>query len=626
MEVARTSMIHFLWPFAVWYAAHQLNLRPRVSLPEISPTLRWTRKVGDASVFWVWGSRAFVRDTSVDKLSFRAIPCVFLGFPLDALGWQFYLPSSRRVLPSQDVTFDEPVPFYHLFPYHTAPLPPPPPLFLARGPPPVDPLSPQGPAPAGVSQVDPLPGIVPVKVAVDSVAARGAASGGATSGGAAFRGAEHASAERGGAESVGADSVGAEPGGIEPKGAEPGGTESEGAESGGAESGRRSYGSGNAGAGGSAAGGTGAGGTGATSLGGARTRGTGAAKAGGVGGAGAGDPGSLTPGAGGTGAGGAGAGGAGAGDPGAGGAGAEGTGAGGAGAGGTGAGDSGAGGPSTGGTGAGGGGVGGTGAGEPGARGAGAGVLELAVLVLEALCSGARFSFRRRHRLCRHLTRSFARVKRPPGSPPVIKARYIARGFSQRQGVDYFQTFSPTPKMTTFQVLLHVAAQRDYELHSLDFSKAFLQGSLHEEIWLRRPPGFTSSFPAGTQWSLRRPVYSLHQAPREWDDTLRTTLVALGFDPSTTDLSLFLRTDTLLPPLYVLVYVDALVFATADTEAMALVKSELQKRHTCTDLGELRSCLGLQITRDRARRTIALTQSHMVHQVLQRFGFRYSSP
>ncbi|CAI7928165.1 unnamed protein product [Closterium sp. NIES-54] len=134
-------------------------------------------------------------------------------------------------------------------------------------------------------------------------------------------------------------------------------------------------------------------------------------------------------------------------------------------------------------------------------------------------------------------------------------------------GVDFFQTFSPTPKMTTLRVLLHVAAQRDYELHSLDSSIAFLQVSLHEEIWLRRPPDFTGSFPA-----------------------------------------------------------DDLVFATADTEALAHVKSELQKRHTCTDLGELTSYLGLRITRDRAQRTITLTQSHMVHQVLQSSGFTYSSP
>ncbi|CAI7742898.1 unnamed protein product [Closterium sp. NIES-53] len=180
--------------------------------------------------------------------------------------------------------------------------------------------------------------------------------------------------------------------------------------------------------------------------------------------------------------------------------------------------------------------------------------------------------------------------------------------------------------MTTLRVLLHVAAQRDYELHSLDFSTAFLQGSLHEEIWLRRPPGFTGSFPAGTQWSLWRPVYGLRQAPREWHDTLRTTLAALGFAPSTADPSLFLRTDATLPPFYVLVYVDDLVFATADTEALAHMKSELQKRHTCTDLGELTSYLGLRITRDRAQRTITLTQSHMVQQVLQRFDFTYSSP
>ncbi|CAI7908830.1 unnamed protein product, partial [Closterium sp. NIES-54] len=101
MEVARTSMIHavaphFLSPFA--------------------------------------GSRAFVRDTSADKLSARAIPCVFLGFVPDAPGWQFYHPTSRRVLPSQGVTFDESVPFYRLFPYRTAPLPPPAALPRSRSP------------------------------------------------------------------------------------------------------------------------------------------------------------------------------------------------------------------------------------------------------------------------------------------------------------------------------------------------------------------------------------------------------------------------------------------------------------------------------------------------------------
>ncbi|CAI7906654.1 unnamed protein product [Closterium sp. NIES-54] len=231
MDVACMSMIHaaaphFLWPFAVQYAAHQLSLQPRVSVPETSPTLRWTGKVGDASVFRVWGSRAFVRHLSADKLSPRAVPCVFLGFPPDAPGWQFYHPTSRRVLSSQDVTFDESVPYYRLFPYRTAPLPTPP-LFLVPGPPPVDPLPPQGPAPSGVSQVD---AVEPVKVAVDSGAGSGGAEpGGAGSGGAEPGGAEPGGAESGGAEPGGAESEGAKPGGAEPGSAEPGGKEPGGA-------------------------------------------------------------------------------------------------------------------------------------------------------------------------------------------------------------------------------------------------------------------------------------------------------------------------------------------------------------------------------------------------------------
>ncbi|CAI7871218.1 unnamed protein product [Closterium sp. NIES-53] len=234
MDVTRTSMIHaaaphFLWPFAVQYAAHQLNLQPRVSVPETFPTLRWTGKVGDASVFQVWGSRAFVRDLSANKLSPRAVPCVFLGFPPDAPGWQFYHPTSHRVLSSQDVTFDESVPYYRLFPYRTAPLSPPP-LFLVSGPPPVDPIPPQGPARSGVSQVD---AVEPVEVAVDS----GAGSGGAEPGGAGSGGAAPGGAESGGAEPGGAESGGAEPGGAQSEGAEPGGAERGGAEPGGEEPG-----------------------------------------------------------------------------------------------------------------------------------------------------------------------------------------------------------------------------------------------------------------------------------------------------------------------------------------------------------------------------------------------------
>ncbi|CAI7851469.1 unnamed protein product [Closterium sp. NIES-53] len=821
MEVARTSMIdaaapHFPWPFAVRYAAHQLNLWLRVSLPETSPTLRWTGKVSYASVFRIWGSRAFVRDTSADKLSSRAIPNVFLGFPLDVPGWRAWVLPPHLALP---------------------------PL--------VDPLPPKGPAPSGVSQVDLLPLAESVEVTVDSGAARGGVARGGASRCAASRGVEPAGAEPWGAEPEGAEPGGAEVaelGGAETEGAEHGGAGSEGAESEGAEprasltaaaarvfswrtrvrSGAagargtttRGIGAGGAGANsprgaGVTAGAGGTGGVGAAAPGGARTKVIGAARAGGVRGTGAGDHG-----AGGAGAEGAGAEGTGVGDLGARGVGGEGGGAGGTGARGAGAGGAGAGRAGAGGAGAGGTRAGGAGAGDPGAGGAGAGGAgaggtgaggtvqwrpflvpppsslsppswSFAIFLLQPdspvpapfpyaeqtdslierrepesrpsspVRTGCRAPHPRpppvpgthimtlrlsslplRVSLPSHLASSLAdgpdpesdKVRAasttftsllatavtdpsfestaasalvaelcdcPPSvggecalgtdvledrqeefeclaaAVPHLVAMLLApegdldapdiptpRSYTEAitgpysskcqiamdvemaswkssgtyvdavpppganivDGMWIFRNFSSTPKMTTLRVLLHVAAQRDYELHSLDFSTAFLQGSLHEEIWLRRPPGFTRSFPTGTQWSPQRPVYGIHQVPREWHDTLRTTLAALGFAPSTADPSLFLRTDTLLPPFYILMYVDDLVFATTDTEALALVKSELQKRHTCNDLGELRSYLGLQITRDRARCTITLIQSHMVHQVLQRFSFWYSSP
>ncbi|CAI7838251.1 unnamed protein product [Closterium sp. NIES-53] len=100
------------------------------------------------------------------------------------------------------------------------------------------------------------------------------------------------------------------------------------------------------------------------------------------------------------------------------------------------------------------------------------------------------------------------------------------------------------------------------------------------------------------------------------------TLVELDFFPSSADPSLFVRCGS--TPFFVLVYVDDLVFTTPDRRALAFVKEELQRRHTCTDLGELQRYLGVQITRDRAARTITLTQSHMVEQIITRFCFPLS--
>ncbi|CAI7814411.1 unnamed protein product [Closterium sp. NIES-53] len=702
MEVARASMIHaaaphFLWPLAVRYVAHQLNLWPCVSLPETSLTLRWTGEVGDASVF------------------------------------RFYHPTSHRVFPSQDVTFDESAPIYSLFPYHSAP-PPPPPLFLAPGPPPVDPLPPKCLGPSDVSQVDPLPGTVPFEVAVGSGAAWGAASGGAASwgaepGGAESEGARSGGAEPGGAEPGGAEPVGAELGGAEPAGVEPGGAESEGAEFGGAEP--RVSSASNTGAGGvgvtARAGGTG--GAAGAGPGGARTRGTGAVATGSVGGArargaGVGDP--AEPG--GAGAGGAGVGGAGAGDTGAVGAGVGGVGAGGVGARGAGARDTGTVDLGAGGAEAGGAVSGGTDAGgtvrprpyfipilqvprprPPPVPSTHAMALrpsivpllvplppppesslpsipdpesDLACLasptvsrLLATFVSVPSFESTAASALIAELVDLAAAYRldyataldaESESASPLSVGGECALGtdvLEDRQedleclvaAVPHFASMLLAPKGDTdardistprsyveaitgpyssqWQAAMdaemasskstgtYVDAvplswanivdgmwifRRDYELHSLDFSTAFLQGSVHEEIWLRRPPGFTELFPVGTQWSLRRPVYGLRQAPHEWHDTLMTPLAAQGFTTSSADPSLFLRTDTLLSPFYVLVYVDNLVFATAITEALTLVKFDLQKRHTCIDLGA--SALRLPVL-------LATAQSSVYHSI-----------
>ncbi|CAI7914624.1 unnamed protein product, partial [Closterium sp. NIES-53] len=291
MDVARTSMIHaaaphFLWLFAVQYAAHQINLQPRVSLPETTPTLLWTGKVGDASAFRVWGSRAFVRDITADKLSSRAVPCVFLGFPPDAPGWQFYHPTSRRVLSSQDVTFDESVSYYRLFPYRTA-SPPPPPLFLAPGTPLVDPLPPHGPAPSGAlgvpSRREPLS---PQRLREwYSRRCRGAAGAGAAGGAGGATGATGGAGAAGGG--AGAGAAGGAAGAVGAGGA-PRATEGAGAARGGAGAGATGASAG-AGAAGGATGAVGArGATGATGGAGAAGGDAGAGAAGGAAGAGAG--------------------------------------------------------------------------------------------------------------------------------------------------------------------------------------------------------------------------------------------------------------------------------------------------------------------------------------------------
>ncbi|GJP55832.1 hypothetical protein CLOM_g14857, partial [Closterium sp. NIES-68] len=216
------------------------------------------------------------------------------------------------------------------------------------------------------------------------------------------------------------------------------------------------------------------------------------------------------------------------------------------------------------------------------------------------------------------------RVKQLPGEPPVYKARYVAKGFTQRYAVDFFDTFSPTAKPATIRAVLDLAARLNMEIHSMDVSNAFLQGVLRELIYMERPAGFHLPFPSDSVWQLRRPVYGLKQAPREWHAKLAATLVELGFSTSRADPSLFLRTSP--SPFYILVYVDDMILITADSAELERVKRELGSRLKCKDLGELQHYLGMEITRDRAARTISLSQGHYLQQVLERFDMARGTP
>ncbi|CAI7743460.1 unnamed protein product [Closterium sp. NIES-54] len=662
MEVARTSMIHkaaphILWPFVVRYAAEQLNRLPRVSHPETSPTLRWTGEGGDVSAFRVWGSLSLVRDLPVSKLSPHTLRCVFLGFPSNAPPWQFYHLGSCRMLSSHDVTFDKSFCFCRLHPHHSSPLALWP-LSLVDDPPSsVAPLPPPGPASSGVSQVDPPPLVEPLEVSSDT---SGPAEGG---------------------DQTAADAVApcssarlAVPPGFPPRSSSPplrpvaadsvaaGGGDSGGAESGGAGSG-------------GAASPTGAGGaaspTGAVGAGGlllevlrvmvlvvlvlvhvgkrlsrrsgfARGLSVGAFLVVALGGASAGVPGvgyDRGTGAGGTGATGGPRGAAAVGAA----AGSPGSRSGGASAvvprvGGTGGADTG------GATGA-----GGTGSGGAVATGAGG--------------SGGATTQPQKSALC-HLL-----------SLPPVATEFPVAGTSH---CDLVRTANPTvtcllstvvtdPSFESADVSALVAELVDFDaLCRLDYA-ASLDRQFELECLAATAPHLASTLlcPQGDPDALDIPTPRTYAEAIEmasWKSTgtyvdevpqPRANIVdamwiirvkrppgsppafkgryvargfTLGFAPSTADPSLFLRTYTSLPPFYIIVYIDDLVFATADIEALALVKAELQERDTCTDLGELRSYLGLQITRNRARRTITLTQSHMVQQVLQCFDFSWSSP
>ncbi|KAJ4746686.1 Retroelement pol polyprotein-like [Rhynchospora pubera] len=175
------------------------------------------------------------------------------------------------------------------------------------------------------------------------------------------------------------------------------------------------------------------------------------------------------------------------------------------------------------------------------------------------------------------------------------KARLVALGNRQVEGIDYTETFSPVAKMGTIRTVLAVAIAKGWELHQMDVHNAFLHGELHEEVYMRLPPGFTSSL-SGKVCRLKKSLYGLRQAPRMWFSKLTTALQKYGFTQSRADYSLFVcaKGTTFLT---VLVYVDDLIVAGNDCEAIKKFKQYLSGTFHMKDLGLLKYFLGIEMAR-----------------------------
>ena len=195
------------------------------------------------------------------------------------------------------------------------------------------------------------------------------------------------------------------------------------------------------------------------------------------------------------------------------------------------------------------------------------------------------------------------------------KARLVVRGFSQRQGIDYTETFAPVAKYTTIRALLALAAAADWEIHQMDVKTAFLYGDLDEQVFMEVPEGIDAD--GNTVCEVRKSLYGLKQAPRIWYQKLDAFLTSknLRLVRSDADHSLYVGKD-----LIIAVYVDDLKIMASNIELMRQVKESLSKEFEMTDLGEISHYLGIQIIRDRQNRTIHVNQTAYIDKILKKFG------
>ncbi|KAK8925796.1 hypothetical protein KSP39_PZI018370 [Platanthera zijinensis] len=203
-----------------------------------------------------------------------------------------------------------------------------------------------------------------------------------------------------------------------------------------------------------------------------------------------------------------------------------------------------------------------------------------------------------------------------------LKARLVARGFTQQHGLDYEETFSPVAKLNTVRVLLSLAVHRHWPLYQLDIKNAFLNGDLQETVYMHQPPGFQTTGESRV-YHLQKSIYGLKQSPRAWFEKFSKVVCDIGFIRSSADFSLFTRhrsTGTVI----LLVYADDILITGDDITGIQHIKKQLNSTFQTKDLDNLQYFLGLEV----ARRPdgLVLTQRKYCMDLLHDAGYSGCKP